>query len=142
MGHFPMHWEDSGRVKPPGGTETDREYAPLEPGRYVNLPFPGGVDVGGGCAVGGDLRLLPSEHCHTMYSNKYHCGPVSGGGAAAKSYGIEVVVVIGVTRYIGDMGGGLGGVGRNGLGGAVRRRRRRRRSKKQITKAKNIEHSF
>ena len=60
MGRVPKHREDSRKVPPSGGTETDGEDAAAEPGWYVDTPFPGVGNVGGGRAGGGDLYLRPS----------------------------------------------------------------------------------
>ena len=94
------------------GTETVGVDAASEPGRDVDVTFPGGGDVGGRRTQGGDLCCHLSEHCRKIYHNKYHCGTVSGGNSSPRSLGIKEVVVKGGTIYRGDTGGGSsGGVG-------------------------------
>ena len=115
VSHGPTHREDAGGGPPSGGTETGGVDAASEPGRDVDIPFPGGGDVRGGRAGCGDLCRPPSEYRCAIYCDKAHYGPVSGGGAAPGSSGIEAVVGTRGTRSRGDMGGGGSG---NGLGGA------------------------
>ena len=121
VGHVPTYVEAAGKVKPSGGIENGREDVVTEPGWDVDAPFPGGGDVGGGCAGGGDLRHPPSEHHCTIYCDKAHYRPESGSGATPRRSGIGAVVGTVGTIYRGDAGGGSGGGGGNGLGGVGRR---------------------
>ena len=98
--------------------ETDGADEAAEPGRDVELLFPRGGYVGGGSVGGGDLCHLPSEHLNIIYCNKENYGPLFGVGVEPCRLGIKAVVGKGGTRYRGDTGGGLGGGGRNRLGGS------------------------
>ena len=82
----------------------------------MGVPFPGGVDIGGGRAGIVYLCCLTSEHFREIYHNKAHYGPVSGGDVASRISGIEVVVITGGTRSTVYMGGGLCGGCGNGIG--------------------------
>ena len=95
MGHVPADWEESGRILPSAGTETEGEDYIVEPGLYIDLPYTGGSDIKSGSEGGGNLHHPPSEHRCEMYHNKAHFGPVSDGGAARRSSGFKVVVLIG-----------------------------------------------
>ena len=118
---YPRMWKLLGGFIPSGGIENDRDDFVTEPGWDADAPFPGGGDVGVGCAGGGDLCHPPSEHHCTIYCKKAHYGPVSGSGASPRRSGIGVVVGTVGTIYRGDAGGGSGGGGGNGLGGVGRR---------------------
>ena len=76
--------------------------AKVELGCYMYIPSPGRGDGGGGCVEGGYLHLPTSEQRHKIYRNKAHYGPVSGGGAAPRISGFELVVVIGGNLSRGD----------------------------------------
>ena len=93
--------------------ETEGEDAAAEPGRDVELPFPVGGDVGGGCEGGGDPCHPPSEHPRAIYCDKAYYVPVSGGRMVPRILGIKSVVVTGGTRYIVDTGRCLGSGGGN-----------------------------
>ena len=66
---------------------------------------------GGGTAGGGDLRLPPPEHSRTVYRDKAHYGPVSGGGEEDGAKGVQAVV--------GTRQGGCGGYRYGSLGGGT-----------------------
>ena len=102
---------------PEGTTHTEEISVAIvaEHVRDLDVTFPGGVNVGGGRAIGVYLRRPPSEHRRAIYCSKAHYEPMSVGGAAASILGIKAVVVTVGTESIGDMGGGLGGIGGNGL---------------------------
>ena len=85
--------------------ETDGADAKTELVKDMDVPSPVGVGNGrGGCEGGGDLHFLTSEHRCTIYLNKAHYGPVSGGCMATRSTVFEAVVATGGSRYIGYMG--------------------------------------
>ena len=46
----------------------------------------------GGHTVGGDIRCPPPEHSFTIYFDKAHYGPVSGGGVYPGGKGVESMV--------------------------------------------------
>ena len=119
MVHVPTYQEDDGRFTPLGDIETYRLYDAVELGQDAGLTFPGGVYARGWRAGGKYLRFLSSENRYTIYRDKDHYVTVSGGGAAPRRLGIEVLVVTGGTISIGDMGGvsgGGGGVAFNNIG--------------------------
>ena len=128
VGHDTPHWEGLGRIPPQGGPQADGEETSERTGRSMGLPPAGGSDDRGGTTVGGDVRLLPLEHSHTVYCDQAHYGPVSVGGAGAGFKGDQVVVGGGRTGCGGDADGGSGG-GTDGGGGRRRTVQRRRRIK-------------
>ena len=73
----------------------------------------GGRDGGIRTAEGGDLRILPPEHGHTVHCNQSHYGPVSGGRAETGAKDIQAVVGTGQDGCGRDADGGSGG----GMGG-------------------------
>ena len=99
VGRVPVDWEDSGKISPSGGMETDGVDVTSELGQEMDAPSPGEGDGGGGCALVGDLRCPPPEHLRIIYRDKAHYGPVSGGGAAPISSGFKKVVVKRGTWY-------------------------------------------
>ena len=115
--HVHTYQEESGRVPPPGGMETDREDAAAYPGWDMNVILPGGGDFGDRRAGGGDLCSLPPEHRRDIYRAKAHYGPVSGGGMTVRILFIKAVARTGDTISREDTGGGSGGRDRNGLRG-------------------------
>ena len=82
----------------------------------MGLPPAGGYDGGGGISRGGDLRIPSSKNSRTVYFDKAHYGPVSGGGADARVKGDHTVVRSGRVGCGGDAGGESGG-GTDGGGG-------------------------
>ena len=60
------HNEDVGRIPPQGGPQTDGEEILEREGRRVGIPLSGRSDGGGRTEGGGDLRLPPPEHSHTV----------------------------------------------------------------------------
>ena len=75
----------------------------------MGLPPSGVCDSVGRIAVGGEPRLPPPEHSHTVYCNQAHYGTVSGGRAEAGVKVGQAVVGSERPRYGGNSDGGLGG---------------------------------
>ena len=98
--------------------ETDGADATLEPGKDMEVPFPGGGYIRGRRAGGGDLNHPPSDHHPVIYCKNDHSGHVSGDGAAPRSSIIKSVMVVEGNKSRGDTGGGSGNGGRKVLGGA------------------------
>ena len=88
VGYVPAHWEESDRLLPSSGTQTDGTAIKDNPGWYTVLTPTdggnggrnGGGNSGGGHTGGGDIRRQPEEHSHTIYCDRVHYGPVSSGG--------------------------------------------------------------
>ena len=75
----------------------------------MDIPPSVGHDGRGGTVGGGDLRLPPPEHSHTVYCDQDHYGPVSGGGAENGVVGLQAVVGAGRNVCGGDSDGVSGG---------------------------------
>ena len=88
--------------------DTDKVDTTSESVRDMDAPSHGGGNGVGRSSGDGDLRHSPSEHLCKIYPNKAHYGPVTGGGMAPRSLGLEAVVVTGRTKHIGDTRGGSG----------------------------------
>ena len=121
VGRVPADWEEAWRFSPSNDTTADGLDVTAERGWDIDVPYPGGGNVGGRHTGGGELNHLPSEHHCNIYRDKAHYGPMLGAGAAPRGTGFEAVVGTGGTRSGGDMGGGVGGRGGEVLGGAVGR---------------------
>ena len=116
MGHVTTHRENTGRVTPAGGTETDGADVAAEPGQEMDVPIPEGGHSGYGRVGGGYIHRPPSEQRRKIYHKKDYYRPVSGGGAEPMILGIkEVVGTVGNTSR-GYTGGGSGDRGGNGIG--------------------------
>ena len=73
------------------------------------LPPYGVCDDVGRVAGGGDLRLPPPEHSHTVYCNKAKYRPVFGGEMEARAEGDKEVVGTGRFGFGEDADSGSGG---------------------------------
>ena len=120
VGHVPADWEDAGKFSPSGDTAADGADDTVEQEWDMGSPYPVGGNVRGGYVGYGDLCFPPSENRRAIYHNKANNGPVSGGVATPRGTCFEAVVGTGATQYGGDIVGGPGGGGRQGLGGVVR----------------------
>ena len=109
MGPDAAHEGGVGRVPPKGDPHSDGAATAEGTGRRLSLPPAGGCDGGVGLAGGGDLRLLPPEHNHTVYCDQANYGPVSGRESKAGAKGGNGMVGIGGFGFGGDAGGGPGG---------------------------------
>ena len=114
--HYPSYWEGVGRIPPQGGLQADREATLVSKVQSMGIP-PAGVRNGrGGDSRGGDLILMQTKYCFTVYCGHAHYGTFSGGGAEAGVKGDQAVVGSVRSGCGGDSGGGLGG-GTDGVGG-------------------------
>ena len=85
VGHDPPHWENVGQIPPQDGLQADREETLASKGWCMVIPPNGVRNRRGGTAGGGYRCLPPSEHSCTVYCDRAHYVPVSGGGAEAGS---------------------------------------------------------
>ena len=58
----------------------------------MEIPASGRSDRGGGARGGGYICPLPPKHCCPVYCDSYDTGAMPGGGTAAGSMGINMVV--------------------------------------------------
>ena len=63
MGPDTVYAEGAGRITPYGGLQTDGTYTAKETGQKLGLPLSGGSNGVGEVRGGGDLCILPPEHC-------------------------------------------------------------------------------
>ena len=123
MGDAPTHWEDAGRLSPPGDTPTDRAVDEASGRWELVIPFFGGGNGRGRFGGGGDVCRLPPEQNCTVHREHTHYGSVYGGGAAPWGAGVSAVVGAGELGPRGDAYGGRGGGdGRGRVGRRVRLR--------------------
>ena len=80
MGDDTAHWEVFDRIQLQGGPQADGKTTSERTGWWMGVSPAGGCDGGGGVTGGGDLRLPPLEHSHTVHCGQSHYGPVSSGG--------------------------------------------------------------
>ena len=126
VGYVPAHWEESDRLLPSSGTQTDGTAIKDNPGWYTVLTPTdggnggrnGGGNIGGGNAGDFNLSLLPPKHCRTIYCNKANYDPVSGVGVASRGTDLEAVLGAGEHFSTGDTGDRAGGRGVKGTRGA------------------------
>ena len=109
VGYIPVHWEETRSILPYGGLQIDGESAKQKDGLDLVLPPNGGGDGGDGHTVGEYLRLLPTEHGHTIHCNQSHYGTMySGRGMPWEKY-VKVVVVEVVLGHGRNIDTSLGG---------------------------------
>ena len=81
----------------------------------MGLPPNGGGNVGGGNTVGRYLRLIPTEHGHTINCNQSHYGTMSSGRGTPWERDVKVLVGVVVIGHGRDIDTSL--VGRTGREG-------------------------
>ena len=116
MGDENLHWDGVGRIPPQGGPQADGTETSEGEGCEVVVSSTDRSNVGGGVTGGGDPRLPPTEHSHTVHRDQTHYGNVSGGREASWVTGVQSVVGSGRFGLGGDADGVLGG-GTGGEGG-------------------------
>ena len=126
IGPDAVHEEGVGQIPPQGGPQADGAANEEEVGRGIGLPPTGGCNGGGRFTGGGDLRLPPTEHSHTIYCDYTYCVTMSGGEAEAGGKGGNAMVVTRGFGFVGDAdsrpgGGADRGVGEDGWDGDCNR---------------------
>ena len=116
MDYNTTHWEGFGWITTQGGPQADRKTKLERMGRWMGVSHAVGQYGGGGITGGGDLRIPPPEHRHTVHCNQAHYGPVPGGRAEAEIRGNQSVVGAEIIGLGGDADGGSVG-GTDGGGG-------------------------
>ena len=115
VGHVPVYWEGAGQISPSRNMASDWEDAISEWLWNVDIPSPRGGNGGVGTKGDRNPRLQLSKHSRTIYCEKSHYGPVSGGRTAPVGTGVKVLVRSGEHWSGEDKGGDVGGGGGKGL---------------------------
>ena len=109
MGDDLNHRGGVGRIPPQVFPQDTRVSVSAREGCCGVIPLPGEHDGGGGTEGGGDLRLPPPEHSHTVHYDQAHYRPVSGDKTKNGATCIQEDVETGRVGCGGDEDGGSGG---------------------------------